>query len=99
MSELNCKSPRVLLHLGAALAVTASAPLASDVANAATPTEKLQALRAAATEGRLELRYTDANKANATGRVKVAQDTGFNRAPSEEQPPVKDTPPTSPPGE
>ena len=45
-----------LLPLGVAFAVTASLPLASVVADAATAPEKLSALRAAANSGDLALR-------------------------------------------
>ena len=47
MPENNRKSQRFVLRLGAAFVVTASIPLTSLAADAATPTDKLSALRAA----------------------------------------------------
>jgi hypothetical protein len=78
MPENNRKSQRYLLRVGAAFVVTASIPLGSIAADAATPAEKLAALRAAVDSGHLQLGTQTSAGAPATDSLKLAQ--GFDNS-------------------
>lgn len=94
MTDLNWKSPQIVLRIGAFFSVAATLPLASEVAHAATAPEKLSVLRAAASEGRIQLQYGKEGETTAIDRLMLAQPDGFdNRAPVDPPPPVKATPP------
>lgn len=79
MPEHKRKSQRYFLQLGAAFAVTASMPLSSVVADAASEAEKLSALRAAASSGQLELRLGSADGTSIPDRLQLAQQ-GFDNS-------------------
>jgi hypothetical protein len=84
MPEINRKSQRFVLQLGAAFVVTASIPLSSIAADAATPTDKLSALRAAVDRGQLQLGLSTSDTASTADSLKLAQsfDNSFdNRSP------------------
>lgn len=88
MAEINRKSQRFVLQLGAAFVVTASIPLSSIAADAATPTDKLSALRAAVDRGQLQLGLSTSGGASAGDSLKLAQsfDKSFdNRSPADGQ--------------
>jgi hypothetical protein len=89
MAENSRKSQRYLLQIGAAFAVTAAIPLSSIAADAATTTDKLSALRAAAASGDLELRAGTADGASAADRLQLAQgfDNAFDNSAPQNPPP------------
>jgi len=93
MSENNRKSQRFLLQLGAAFAVTASLPLSSVVADAATSADKLSALRAAASSGHIELMLSGG--APATERLErvVGFDNGAPETPPQTPEPAPEPAP------
>jgi hypothetical protein len=78
MTENNGKSQRYLLQLGAAFVVTASIPFTSIAVDAATPAEKLSALRAAVDSGHLQLKRGTSDGASASDRLEIAQE-GFDK--------------------
>jgi hypothetical protein len=89
MAEIDRKTQRFLLQLGAAFVVTASIPLTSIAADAATPIDKLAALRAAVDRGQLQLGLsTSGGVSAAVDALKLAQsfDKSFdNRSPVDGQ--------------
>jgi hypothetical protein len=89
MAEIDRKSQRFVFQLGAAFVVTASIPLSSIALDAATPTDKLSALRAAVDSGQLQLGLSTSDRASAAAdALKLAQsfDKSFdNRSPVDGQ--------------
>jgi hypothetical protein len=86
MTDKVSKARYQMRILGAAVVVSAAMPLSAVVAEAATPSEKLSALRAAVQSDLVEL-STDSG-VPAEEYLKLTGDDGFSdRAPTDDPPP------------
>lgn len=87
MTDQGRKRGCFALQIGAAIAVTAMVPISDFAANATTPVEKLAALRAAASSGKLELLYRAQDGTLSPIDQQAPFEEGFDRDATIVQPP------------